>query len=271
MISNKKVEFKVNDRNYYVKDLSNDVRMEGQKIYNIEFKKGLDAQMPLRMEIEETLRARGLYNSEADDLRIKELSDELKLNEIRLRRGENVDGSRMTKEQGCEVAFRMKELRSQIGEVGSGLSDLMQNSVENYANNYQMQYFIYACTYQQNGSRYWNSFDDFLKDAGSEVSTAATKAFVSLMTNVDSDFEKKFYENKWLIRQGFMNDKMQLINADGCLVDKEGRLINEDGRYINDKGEFVDRNGNRVNKDGELLEEDVWESAHTVEVPVLSS
>ena len=125
-----------------------------------------------------------------------------------------------------------------------------------------MQFFIYACTvYADTGERYWPDFESFKNDQDSPVIGPASKEFLSIITGLDKDYEKKLPENAWLIRMGFMNDDMRLINSDGKLVDFDGRLINEDGRWINEDGAFVDSEGSLIDENGMLIIEDGWEDS----------
>jgi hypothetical protein len=70
---------------------------------------------------------------------------------------------------------------------------------------------------------------------------------------LDSDFEKKLPENKFLLDYKFINDDLRYVNNGGKLVDEDGRLVDENGRYVNEEGKFVDRDGNLVDEKGDYI------------------
>ena len=67
---------------------------------------------------------------------------------------------------------------------------------------------------------------------------------------VGDDIEKTYPENQFLIEHGFVNEKLQYINADGHLVSEKGELLNEFGQRVDTEGNIVDINGQIVNNDG---------------------
>ena len=170
------------------------------------------------------------------------------------------DGSRMTKEDGKLIAFKMRDLRTELNGIGRDRSECYSNCAERQAENEQMQYFIYACTRKSDGSHAWTSFEEYKEyDPSSELSNQAATCFLSNVMGLDEDVDGQFYENQWLKRMGFMNDEYQLIDSDGRTVDEEGRLINSDGRFVNEDGDLVDIYGNIIDEDGNLVVEDGWD------------
>lgn len=245
--------------NLKVISITPEIRQESQKVYAHAMLEALGNDMLLRAEANDILEERGLLNIEQQEKKADDLRKQLKEMEKQLRSARNTDGSKMTREQGKSLALKMRDLRSEISSIGQDLSDFYSNTVEHYASNEQMQYFVYACTiYQVGGKRYWPSFEDFKKDTSSPVFESAISNFVSMSAGVDQDFTKSFYENQWMIRMGYMNDKLQLIDSEGRLIDENGRLINDKGQWVNENGHLIDAYGNLIDDKGNLIMEDGW-------------
>lgn len=253
------VKTKYNDKDIVLKvvPITQETRLESQKHYAAAFNEALNKHnMSLRVQVDNMLKERNLLEN-ADEDEIVKLREKLRNLERTLRKGV-IQGRRMDKDEGKRVAIEMRKIRNEISNVGQSLSSYYSNTVESYASQEQMQYFIYACTLNYKNERFWPNFDEFKSDVNNEVYAEVGKAFVSLLTGLDKDYEKNHYENKWLIKMGFMNDKLQFVRSDGKVIDEDGRLIDKDSRFINDDGEFIDQFGNRVDRDGNLLEEDTW-------------
>lgn len=265
-MSSKKIEFKVANKTLVCVPITNEVSMGGQKAYGVALKRALDSELPLKAELERQLESKNLLDQASNQKKIDDIRHQLKMKELYLRRAD-VNGRRMTKEEGRAVALEMRSLRAKLNEVGQDVSSFLQNSVESFADSERLQYFIFACTRDERGDKYWHSFDDFKANVDSPEAKEATKAFLTMMTGTNADFESGYYENKWLIRQGYMNAELKFINKDGHLVDEDGRLIDKDGRFVNAAGSFVNKDGDLVDENGQLVAEDAWEtvSVKTVE------
>jgi hypothetical protein len=253
-----KHEFTVGDKTLKVIRVTPEIRMESQKYFAKALNEAMENGILLRAEMEEHLANRGLLDSVADEAKAAQIRKAIKDLEIQLRQGIQ-DGRRMTKEEGKKIALQIREERAKLREIGTTVSNLLSNTAESYANNEQMQYFLYACTVDaKSGQRYWPTYESFKADTDSEAYAKSTGEFLSMMTGVDKDYERKLYEHQWLIKMKFMNEDLQLIDDQGRLVDSEGRLINKDGRFINANGDYVDIYGNPIDETGNLLIADTW-------------
>lgn len=253
---------KVGEKEVVLKTLNinSDISGESNEHYAAAFTRALDKKMPLKIEIEKVLTDKGLLDLESNTEKVKSISKQIKDSEIELRKAVRNE-RRMTKAEGREIALKMKRLRSELSSVGNELNNLFNNTVESYADNERWEYFIYATTvYADSGERYWKSFAAYRNDTDSPVYAEARKRFLSHLTGINNDeLEKSYYENKWMVKMGFMNDKGQLIDEKGRLVDEDYRLISPEGYYVNESGERIDLFGNRIDKDGNLMEQDAWE------------
>lgn len=264
-----KHEFIVNvngsDTKLKVIKITPEIRLESQKYYAKALNEALNNDYFIRLELDRILEGKGVIDPEAEDRKAAEIRKNIKDMEIGLRKAA-YNGKILTKSDGRKLAIEIKAERAKLSNVGSSINSFYEQTAENYASNHQTQFFVYACTVlADSGERYWRSFDEFLKDAQAPnpdnkptVYAEAVKEFLSLAYGIDKDYEKQFYENVWLIRMGYMNDKLQFVNDKGKTVDGEGRLINDEGRFINEAGEFIDVYGNVVDKDGHLVVEDGW-------------
>lgn len=237
--------------------INNKVRSESQPIYAAALRQAVTDGLYLKVELDKVLEAKGLLNTEKEQVRIDELRSELKQSEISLRKRIGPAGSLLSKDEGRKLALHMRKLRGQIGDIGQTILSLYTNSAENFASNEQNKYLIFATTLTESGSTYWKNFEEFKTDSDNPVYGPAISSFLKV-NGADNSVEKEYPENKWLVRMGYLNNDLEFIDSKGRLIDEDGRLINKDGRFINDNGEYIDKYGNRVDEKGNLLVEDGW-------------
>ena len=111
-----------------------------------------------------------------------------------------------------------------------------------------------AClVYTDSKETYFKGYQDYLKRSSEPISVLAAQHLASMIYGLDSDYEEKLPENKFLTKYKFIDNNLRLINKEGHLIDENGKLIDESGRYVNEKGEFVDKNGNLVTEKGDYV------------------
>jgi hypothetical protein len=133
---------------------------------------------------------------------------------------------------------------------------LDSHTAEGQADNARFNYLVSACVvYKNNGNKYFKNYEDYLNRASDPVSFIAAQKLASIMYGLDSDFEKKLPENKFLLKYKFVNDNLELVDNKGRLIDASGRLIDQNGRFINEEGKFIDKDGNLVDESGDFLVE----------------
>ncbi len=239
-------------------NITPDIRLESNKFFGRAFNEALAGGYQLKIEAERMLEAKGLLDTKADEKKLADVRKTLRTMEVELRKG-MVGTRRMTKQEGKELALRMKDERAKLSSIGSALNEYFNNTAESYAENERLQYYIYACTvFSDTGVKYWKSYDAFKSEENNELVNEATKGFLSVVGGIDRDYEKKFYENVWLQRFGFMNELYQLVDEKGRLINRDGKLIDKEGRFIDENGAFVDNFGNPIDESGTLLVEDSW-------------
>ena len=232
-----------------VRSPSAEDQREATKVYNNAFSEALKAKAVVRAKLDDLLVEQGLW-------------DDSKQNKFNQLQSQILDGERKLAKGGISlleaknIAVGMKKTRDELRDLISVKTSLDTHTAEGQADNARFNYLVYACTvYKDNNKRYFNSYDDYLSKSTDIVAIESAQNLASMLYGLDSDYEEKLPENKFLKQYKFVDSKLRSINKDGHLVDSEGRLIDENGRFVNEKGEFVDKNGNLVDKDGEYIVE----------------
>jgi hypothetical protein len=237
--------------------INQEIRLESNRFYAKALDESLSNSYLIRPEVDKILESKGLLKNN-NDIESSDLRKAIKDLEIQLRKGFK-DHRRMTKDEAKQVALSIRKARTKLTNVGSEVNAMYNNTAENYAENERIQYFIYACTvYADSGNRFWKSFASFKDETDAKLVEAISRNFISVVYGIDKDHEKNLYENKWLIKMGYLNEDFQFMRKDGKLVDENDHLIDKDGRFVDEQGDYVDIFGNRVDKDGNLLEVDSW-------------
>lgn len=249
---------------------NNNLQQEADAIYSKTFMRLWETgEAPPRIKVEQLLKQQGLLDMEAVNFKSDQMRKSLRDLEIKLRKGKNPDGTKMSKHDGRDIALSMRKVRDEIADLTSGVSSYFNTTAESLASLEKIMFLVYSCTKKLDGSPYWPTFEDYKSDANSDSATQAMQELLKVLAGTKIDFERQLYENSWLIKQGFMNEKYQLIDSKGRLVTEEGRLTDPEGNYINEQGQRIDYFGNLLNDEGELLIEDGW--SDEVAVPTAPS
>lgn len=228
-----------------LKDIQN-----GQKVYNTTFKNALDSGAFLRTELDDVLKARGLWGPEKE-AKFSSLKQELLDAERRL------DGGGFKLSEAKDLALEMIRLRGEIRNLISSRTQLDTHTAEGQADNAKFNSLVASClVYKDNGGQaFYAGLDDYLNHGNDDVAGKAADQLTSLLYGVDSNLENKLPEYKFLRQFKFVDEKLRLINTDGHLVTEDGHLIDENGRYVDKDGNFVDKEGRLVDVDGNYVVE----------------
>lgn len=202
----------------------------------------------VKSQVNDYLRSQGLWTDEKED-KLTKLGEEVRGLYRKLARGG------IKKSEGKDIAIKIIKLKKQQLELLSDSRQLDQYTMESQVENANFDYLVSVCLLDEEGEKVFDSVEEYKENADSVEIYSAVEKFASILYNIDSYSEKDEPEWKFLIKYGFANDKLQLINKDQKLIDEEGRLINSDGRFINESGELVDSTGNRVDEEGNPVEE----------------
>lgn len=241
-IDGKDVEFLVRSPN--LQD-----QKEATKVYNTAFSDALKAKAVVRAKLDDLLVEQGLWD-DSKQMRFSTLQAQILEGERKLAKG----GIPLS--QAKEEALKMRKLREDLRELIAVKTNLDTHTAEGQADNARFNYLVSACTvYNDSKKPYFSSYEDYNSRSGDTVSVLAAQNLAGMLYGLDSDYEEKLPENKFLRQYKFVDSKLRLINKDGKLIDSEGRLIDENGRFINEKGEFIDKDGNPVDDAGDYVVE----------------
>jgi hypothetical protein len=222
-----------------------------QLAQNKAFREAIEKGLLLREKIEAYIIEQGLWNEEKNQ-KIRDLSKNINDGERKLARGGH---NGFTKKQARQLALDIRKWRNEQTALLLEKKQFDEYSVQGQSDNARFDYLVSVCTEKEDSSPLFSSLDDYRNRQSEKAAVDAAKTLASVLYDYDDDWQQKLPENKFLKQQGFVNDKLQLINSDGKLIDEDGRLVNENGRYINEEGQLVNRDGQRVDEEGNPVEE----------------
>lgn len=220
---------------------------EGQKVYNQAFSDAVKSGSIVRAKLDDLLKDQGLWDDNKQ-ARFMAIQTELNDCEKQLATG----GISLQNAKG--VALKMKNLREELKDLISVRTNLDTHTAEGQADNARFNYLVSCClVYSSNKKVYFGSYEDYLNRSSDPIGVMGAQKLAAMLYGLDSEFEKKLPENKFLINYKFVNDDLRFVNPAGQLVDEDGRRVDENGRYVNEEGKFVDREGNLVSADGDYV------------------
>lgn len=240
LVDGKNIEFNVKQPN-----LSQ--QREAQKVYNQSFSDAVKSGSIVRARLDDLLKEQGLWDDNKE-ARFAAIQQEISNNEKTLATGGiSLNDAKL-------VALGMKKLRDELKELISVKTNLDTHTAEGQADNARFNYLVSACVvYKDNNKTYFKSYEDYVNRSSETVAVLGAQILAAMMYGLDSEFERKLPENKFLLDYKFVDDQFRLINKEGKFVDAEGRLVDENGRYINEDGQFVDKNGSLVDEAGDYV------------------
>lgn len=222
---------------------------ESQKVYNQAFSDAVKSGSIVRAKLDDLLKDQGLWDDKKE-IQFKTLQKQILDSEKKLAKGG------ISLKDAKNTALQIQEYRNDLRDLIAVKTNLDSHTAEGQADNARFNYLVSACVvYKNNGNKYFKNYEDYLNRTTDPVSLIAAQKLASIMYGLDSDFEKKLPENKFLIKYKFVNDNLELIDDKGRLVDADGRLIDQNGRFINEDGKFVDKDGNLVDESGDFVVE----------------
>lgn len=242
-------EINGNEKKFSVITPSSESQKEASKIYNTAFSDAIKAKALVRAKLDDVLVEQGLWDDKKQQ-KFNDLQNAILEGERVLAKG----GIPLSKAK--KIALKMKNDRSDLRDLIAVKTNLDTHTAEGQADNARFNYLVSSClVYSDTKEPYFKGYQDYLNRATEPVSILAAQHLASMLYGLDSDYEEKLPENKFLMKYKFVDEKLRLVNSDGKLVDEDGRLIDENGRFINEKGEFVDKEGNIVDVKGDYIVE----------------
>lgn len=244
---NFKVEIDGTEKELIVRSPSLNDQKEATKVYNQAFSEALKSKAVVRAKLDDLLIDQGLWDDKKQQ-QFVELQGKILEGERTLAKGG------ISLNQAKTAALEMKKNREKLRDLISVKTNLDTHTAEGQADNARFNYLVSACTvYKDNNERFFSSYEDYINKSSELPAILAAQNLAGLLYGLDSDYEEKLPENKFLIDYKFVDNKLRLINKKGQLVDENGRLIDELGRYINENGEYIDKDGNPVDSSGDYL------------------
>lgn len=235
------------DTVFEIKATSVNEQREAQKIYNQAFSDAVKSGSIVRARLDDLLKEQGLWDDKKE-LQFVTAQKQIANHDKLLSKG----GISLKKAKS--LALEIKKLREELRELISVKTSLDTHTAEGQADNARFNYLVSACVvYKDTKKPYFKGYDDYINRSTDPVALLGAQKLASLMYGLDSDFEKKLPENKFLIKYKFVNENLELVDEKGRLVDEEGRLLDKNGRFINEDGKFVDKDGNLVDDSGEYI------------------
>jgi hypothetical protein len=222
---------------------------EATKYYNQAFNEALKAKAIVRAKLDDLLVEQGLWDDHKQR-QFSELQNNLLDGERRLAKGG------ISLNEAKTIALDMKKSRDKLRDLIAVKTNLDTHTAEGQADNARFNYLVFACTvYANNNERYFKSYEDYINRAAEPAAIIAAQNLASVIYGLDSNYEEKLPENKFLLDYKFVDNKLRLVNKDGKLVDEKDRLIDDFGRFVDQDGNYVDKDGNKVDSEGDYIVE----------------
>ena len=257
-MTQKKVESKVEigegdnkkEVDIYVTQPNNDVLKRAERYKSRTCNEAIQDGVLTKKEVSMVMEKRGIWD-ETKDKKEKTLSKDIFDLEKKLAHG---NGKRKPKlSEGRDVAINIRKKRLELRDLLTDKIAMEENTADNLADNARFDYLVAHCTFYANGKPVYENFEDYNNQGSDEIAFAAATSLSRMLYNLDSSFERKLPENKFLLDYSLVNDDLSLVNPNNPeeLIDTEGRRIDENGYYLDDKGNRIDKDGNPLTEDGE--------------------
>lgn len=206
----------------------------------------------VRAKLDEFLRDCGIY-TEKDFNNLSNIADRINDLEAKLYAGQ------MSKKQGRDLAVQLRIARYELLVLLNRKAAYDVNTIEHHCQNARMDYLITECIRREDGSKIFKSVDEYKRDSDIKphILPCITK-LASMVSTYDADYEKKLPENKFLLKYGFCNDDLDLVDPEtGHRVNENGDLVNDDGQLIDKDGNVIDALGNKADRElGDFFDEE---------------
>jgi hypothetical protein len=258
--------FEINDKKYYVVQPAPRLSQEASVLYSVELSKYLKKGVQSKQQMTKFLIENGIWSND------KESKEKKILDEISSLTEKLYHSKKMSLKEGRLLAIKMRDLRRDLVTLISERQSYDSNTAESLADNARFDFLVASCTFNEDGTKTFPSYEKYLEIAQDEVAYKAASTLAALMYDLDEDYNKKLPENIFLSKYNFVDEKLRFVDKEGNLVDREYRKINEEGHYLDKDGNRVDRDGKPLDKDGNYIfetefydDEDEVEQASVVE------
>ncbi len=226
-------------------------QQSAQQFYTKRWKELMEQGAPLRIELNDLLRQRKLWNDE-----MQKQEDEL-LTKIT----DNLDTIKKGKIKLSKAEKLMKDnikYKSELILLRFNRNQLDGNTAEAQADQDRFNYLVATCTiYDDDHKPFFSSLEHYLSESEKEnpVTLLSGEAFWRLTTNTSEDYREEWPEFQFLKKYKLVDEKLRFVK-DNKLVDIDGKPVDEDGNYLNEEGgklvdespfgEMLDEEGNSI-------------------------
>lgn len=235
-----------------VQQPNNDILKKAERHKSRVWNEAIQDGVLTKKELEKVLEKRGIWD-DSKSAAEKAITEKIVELEKKLYHGDGKKKPKLSK--GRELAIEIRRQRIKLRKLLTEKLAMEENTADNLADNARFDYLVAHCTFHKNGQPYYKNFQDYDNRSADAVAFTAAAALSEMLYNLDSSFEKKLPENRFLVQYGLVNEDLSLIdpNDESRLIDTEGRTIDKDGYYLDDDGNRIDKDGNPLDKDGNYI------------------
>jgi len=217
---NDKVEFKIEDKEYYVQFPSARQEKDGMIVFAKALTKAVQDGIMSQDRLDKYCRDQGVWNDEKQKNR-----EDI---ETFIRNGvDTLAKGGVKKSEARTLAIQMRRKRFELMALLMDRTKLEGFTAEALADKERTAYFISCCTKNKDGTRVFASIEDYCDKENDVIGKLAEYNYAKLTNGFDDDFQSKWPEVEFLTKYGFVNADFNLVNAEGKFVDEEGNEIKE--------------------------------------------
>lgn len=202
-MSNDDKNFEFEGKKYSIKKPTARVSSEASRRYSVEFTNCLKKDLMTKQQMKDFLSEHGVW-SEDKDKEEKKISEQINKLELEIYRG-GPNSKRMTLKEGQEKALEIKDLRGKYFALISERQSYEANTADALADNAKFDYLVSECVYNEDGSKVYNSYEDYQDKSNDDLAYEAASQLAQMMYSLEDDFTKKLPENQFLTKFGLLD------------------------------------------------------------------
>lgn len=169
------------------------------------YKQSIQQGVATRPSMLELMRKEGVWTDENED-ELTSLTVNAALLEAALLEQED-------RAEQKKLVLELSKVRNKIYELVSIKTMPLEFTAEQMAEDVRLDYYISRCTYDENGTRYFKSHDDFLARRHESDAEKIFSAVVDEMSKSNIDMLRQLPEHQWLIDNKFMDKEGNLLDG----------------------------------------------------------
>lgn len=217
-----KVEFKVKDKGYYVINPSARNIIKAQSEYAKSFADAIHNGILTRDAMDKKMVEQGVWSEEKEKQRT-ELENFISngYDVLKIKGG-------IKKSAAKDLAIAMRQKRFELMFLLADKSKYELCTAEGLAERNRLNFLISVCCKNEDGTNLFKDVNDFYDKQEDEVTMEASRKFANLYAGYDEDIYKKLPENEFLLKYGFVNENLEMIDKDGKIIDEVGNQVKDE-------------------------------------------